>query len=131
MVKLRVTKVICPSCEGTGKFLSLAVLCMWCRGEKRIPTERAHRYARNLHAIADEGFICGDHDYEHKIKMEERAGAIYALTGRDPPWSRQTPSAGLVDRLGEVAEKSRKAGDAAVAQFGRDFTLGSEGRNDG
>jgi hypothetical protein len=93
---LRVTKVICPSCEGSGKFMSSPVLrCMWCRGETRLPVEDARRYADNLWMLAGGGFIAGDHDFDHKIQMEKRAEAVYALTGEKAPWLQpQPPSAG-------------------------------------
>jgi len=86
MLKARVIKVICPSCEGTGKFRSLNAPCMWCRGEKRLPTKKAHRYADNLFVIAGGGYICGDLDLDAKIEMEKRAEKIYALTGERAPW---------------------------------------------
>lgn len=87
MVKLHITKIICPSCEGSGEFRTLPGLaCMWCNGEKRLPVEKARRYADTIWMIAGGGFIAGDHDFDEKIKMETRAEAIYDLTGSKAPW---------------------------------------------
>lgn len=88
MAEARVTKIVCPSCEGTGKFGGglLNIPCMWCRGEIRIPVETAHRYADHIWMIAGGGFVCGDHDYEQKVDMERKAEGIYALTGNVAPW---------------------------------------------
>lgn len=84
---LRITKIVCPSCEGTGKFSSvLDVPCMWCRGNIRISVETGHRYADQLYMLAGGGFICGDHEYDDKVEMEKRAETIYSVTGHTPPW---------------------------------------------
>lgn len=86
-VKLRVTKIVCPSCSGTGKFSNtLAINCMWCHGETRVPVETAHRYANQLWILTSGGFIAGDHDFEHKVQMEGHAEQVYALTGHRAPW---------------------------------------------
>jgi hypothetical protein len=100
----RVTKIVCPSCEGTGKFGSVVmdIPCMWCRGEIRVPVETAHRYADNLWMIAGGGFVCGDHDYTHKIEMESKAAGIYALTGNAAPWG--PPSTGTAPHPADGGE---------------------------
>lgn len=87
MTKLRVTKIICPSCEGSGKFRGLDVRCMWCCGEKRLPVAQAHRYADQLYMIAGGGYVCGDHGLIQKVEMEARAEAVYAITGTKAPWT--------------------------------------------
>lgn len=86
MAMPRVTKIVCPSCKGTGKFTIPLVSCMWCRGDIRVPVSTAHSYADQLYMIAGGGYICGDHDYEHKAEMERRAEMIYSLTGHTAPW---------------------------------------------
>jgi len=92
MVEARVTKIVCPSCEGTGKFgvNLLNIPCMWCRGDKRIGVQLARRHADHIYMIAGGGFICGDHDHDHKVEMEQRAEKIYELTGEVAPW--RTPA---------------------------------------
>lgn len=88
MAEARITKVVCPPCKGTGKFGAglLNTPCMWCRGKIRISVDLARRHADHVYMIAGGGFICGDHDYEHKRKMEQEAERIYALTGGIAPW---------------------------------------------
>lgn len=84
---MRVTKFVCPSCEGSGQFKYLKDLpCMWCHGEKRIMTHRALHYAMSLWTIAGGGFVLGDHDEDTKLEMENRAEKIYELAGVIPPW---------------------------------------------
>lgn len=112
MADLRITKIVCPSCGGSGKFSTVIdIPCMWCRGEKRLATEKAHDYADNLFMLAGGGFIAGDHDFEHKVEMEKRAEKIYALTGCAPPWSSRRLVHGTIADLGGIAEKSLKVGD--------------------
>lgn len=89
----RITKIVCPSCEGTGKFGVNVAACMWCGGDIRIPVATARRYADHIYMIAGGGFVAGDHDYEHKVEMEQRAAKIYALTGEAAPWVRSTTRA--------------------------------------
>lgn len=87
MADLRITKIVCPSCEGSGKFSTVIdIPCMWCHGATRVPVEKARRYASVLWMIAGGGFIAGDHDFEHKVEMEKRAEKIYTLTGERAPW---------------------------------------------
>lgn len=93
MAEARITKIICPSCEGSGKFRSLDFACMWCGGAIRLPVARARHYADHIFMLAGGGFVAGDHDYEHKVEMEQRAEKIYALTGEAAPWVRSTTRA--------------------------------------
>lgn len=86
MTMVRVTKIICPSCEGTGQFRGMNIPCMWCRGETRVSVEVARQHADHIWMLAGGGFIAGDHDFDHKVAMEQKAEAIYDLTGATPPW---------------------------------------------
>lgn len=86
----RITKIICPSCEGSGIFSPvLTIPCMWCRGEKRLPVEEAIGYANNAYNIGGGGFICGDHDFDDMVRMEREAEAIYDLCEIPVPWQRR------------------------------------------
>lgn len=86
-VRIRVTKLLCPTCEGSGQFLADFV-CPSCRGERRISVDDAIRYADWTYVIAGGGYVAGDHDLDDMRRMEARAEAIYALVGRTPPWGR-------------------------------------------
>lgn len=89
MTRLRTTKVVCPSCEGSGKFsTAIDIPCMWCKGEKRLPVQRAQEYANHIYMIAGGGFVVGDHDYNHMVETERKAEAIYAFTGTPCPWQK-------------------------------------------
>lgn len=91
MSALRITKIVCPSCEGTGKFRGglLNIPCMWCRGAIRVDVEEARRYADHIWMIAGGGFVLGDHDYSTKVEMEKKAEFVYTLTGSKAPWLSQ------------------------------------------
>jgi len=86
VVSLRITKTLCPSCEGTGKFRSLDFPCMWCRGEKRLPVEKTKQYADQMWMLAGGGYIAGDHDLKEMREMEAKAEGIYELIGEKSPW---------------------------------------------
>lgn len=89
--RFRITKILCPSCEGSGRFSTvLNIACMWCKGEKRVPVEIAHRYADHIYMIAGGGYVLGDHDYKHMVETERRAEAIYDFTGTPVPWVKRT-----------------------------------------
>lgn len=92
MAEARITKIICPSCEGSGKFRSLDFACMWCGGAIRLPVARARHYADHIFMLAGGGFVAGDHDYGYKLELELRAEKIYALTGGVAPWRRPAPT---------------------------------------
>lgn len=89
-VKLKVTAIKCPSCEGSVLFFCIPftneVTCTWCNGAKRLPTEAAKRFAFNLHIIADGGFFAVDHDHQHRRHFEAKAEGIYHLIGEVPSW---------------------------------------------
>lgn len=95
MTPPRITKIICPCCEGSGMSRLLKLRCCWCLGARRVPVETAHRYAKLTWNLAGGGYIAGDHDIDTKLEMEKRAEAVYALTGIAPPWQqpnrRQAP----------------------------------------
>lgn len=87
MTAPRITKIICPCCEGGGRFpLLQGMRCLWCDGARRVPVSTAHSYANLTYNLAGGGFIAGDHEIDTKREMEKRAEAVYALTGIAPPW---------------------------------------------
>ncbi|ORE90954.1 hypothetical protein [Aurantimonas sp. 22II-16-19i] len=87
MAEVRITKIICGSCEGTGECRLLAPApCLWCKGARRLPTADALHYANTVYMLAGGGYIAGDHDLEVMRKMEAQAECIYALSGAVPPW---------------------------------------------
>jgi len=86
-MKARITKLVCPSCEGTGKFSLFGTFpCMWCEGLKRVDTTTAKRYADNIWTLAGGGYLAGDHDIKEKNEMEDRAHLVYSLIEEKPPW---------------------------------------------
>lgn len=87
MNKGRITKLVCPACEGTGATnLFVGYACFWCRGAKRLPVADALRYADNTFSLAGGGYLGGDHDLDEMRRMEDRARKIYALAEVAPPW---------------------------------------------
>jgi hypothetical protein len=89
MSQARVTKIICPSCKGSGKFSPVFdFACTWCKGATRVSVEDGRRYADNVYMLAGGGYIAGDHSHEDMLEMQNRAEQIYALTQMDPPWLR-------------------------------------------
>lgn len=91
----RVTKIICPSCEGSGILipknrLGREVKCVWCLGVKRLTVDRARYYADNLHSLAIGGYIAGDHDADHADRMKAKARAVCVLAQVDFPWTPKT-----------------------------------------
>lgn len=86
---MKITKLVCPSCEGSGLFGLFACYgtpCMWCCGDKRVPVKTALRYADHIWMIAGGGYVAGDHDLEHKQELEKRAEYIYSVAQQSPPW---------------------------------------------
>lgn len=82
----RVTKIVCPACEGTGIFDLLDTACMWCGGKKRLPTKEALRYADTIYCLSGGGYIDGDMSLAELRAEEKRAENIYALAGMKAPW---------------------------------------------
>jgi len=85
----RITKIICPSCGGTGVwdlFRSLGAVCNWCEGAKRLPVDRAIDYAEHVYTIAVGGYVAGDHDKSDADRMKAKAEAVYALCRQVPSW---------------------------------------------
>lgn len=86
----RVTKLVCPSCEGSGRFSPvMALKCMWCKGEKRIPVADALQYAQNAYVFAGGGFLNGDYSFDEMVERERKAERIYDLAGAQTPWQRR------------------------------------------
>jgi hypothetical protein len=83
-----VTKVSCPSCKGTGLFLSMDVPCLWCKGTKKLVASGAKRYADQTYMLAGGGYIDGSHDLADMRRMEAEAEGIYHAVGADPPWAK-------------------------------------------
>ena len=90
---LRISKIICPSCEGTGECDLFAgpwghVKCQWCKGARRLLVAEGIRYADQLYSLAIGGYICGDHDLEDADRMKAKAEAVCALAQQVPPWQK-------------------------------------------
>lgn len=82
----RVTKIVCPACEGSGVDKRLRSRCLWCEGATRMPTAKALTYANLIRSLAiidygDGG--CSDGELHAK---EKRAEDIYAMAGMKAPW---------------------------------------------
>ena len=94
MTRVRITKIICPSCNGTGQWATFStslmrpVACGWCKGEKRLPVHVACRYADDLYTIAVGGYVSGDHDIKDRDRMTGEAMAIFKIIGERPTWLR-------------------------------------------
>ncbi len=84
----RITKIICPSCEGSGEGL-LDYPCFWCKGTTRLPVADARRYADTTWTFAGGAYVIGDCSYDEMRKQEAKAERIYALTGAVPPWKQE------------------------------------------
>lgn len=84
----RVTKIICPSCSGTGvaPFLNGLLSCVWCDGKKRLSVDRSKRYADQLFNLSG-GYVLGDLDFDESREMIARAEAVYQAVGSLPPWT--------------------------------------------
>ncbi len=86
----RVVRMVCPCCCGSGSsdfvIRGAAFVCGWCRGDGRVQTATALRYADHLFIIAGGGFIAGDHDLADMREIEAQAEAVYALAQIAPPW---------------------------------------------
>lgn len=83
----RVTKIVCPSCEGTGvsPLLNGLLACTWCRGDKRLTVDRSKAYASQLYNLSF-GYVLGDLDFDESREMIARAEAVYRAVGFTPPW---------------------------------------------
>jgi hypothetical protein len=84
--------VTCPSCNGSGTFMSLEVPCLWCGGSRKVNHDRAAQYANQTYMLAGAGYYDGTHNLSDCWKMEAKAEAIYSRIGRTPPWRREHPT---------------------------------------
>lgn len=102
----RITKVICPSCGGTGVcdlFRGLPggdVRCNWCKGAKRLPVAEAINYAEFVYTIAVGGYVAGDHDKADADRMTDKAERVYALCQQVPSWKSASPVRSLSQGAG-------------------------------
>lgn len=94
---IRVTKIICPHCEGTGALnehagrpprLIRRSQCHVCNGYGRVRPADARQYADNLYTCAVGGYAVGDHDQKEKDRLTTKAMAVFRLLGEMPPWLR-------------------------------------------
>ncbi len=91
----KVTKLLCPSCEGSGTFLDIGTIkipCQWCGGTKRVKVDAAVRYAEWTYTIGIGGYVTGDHDWEDRERFVAKAERVYELLGKTPSW-KQTSTA--------------------------------------
>lgn len=88
MTTVRITKVLCPCCEGTGISPQLGFTCMWCGGRKRTSVDTALRYANQNYVLAGAGYIEGD-TLEALRANEAISEKIYAFVGKTPPWKEE------------------------------------------
>lgn len=86
----RITKMVCPGCEGSGKCWLFGT-CQLCAGTKRAPIKRALDHANHIYMLAGGGYICGDHSYDDMREMEAKAERVYALAESAPPWKEPRP----------------------------------------
>lgn len=77
----RISKIVCPSCTGTGSGDLFGGTCMWCDGRKRMPVRRVERWSEWIWLLAGGGYIAGDHDLEDRKRMEAEANAARRLAG--------------------------------------------------
>lgn len=86
----RVTKIICPSCHGSGRsWLFVQMQCGWCQGSKRMSADDAEAWAQWRNSLGRGGYLCGDHDLEDARRMEAEARTVFALLQRQPTWERE------------------------------------------
>lgn len=85
MTTVRITKVLCPCCKGTGISPQLGFTCMWCGGRNRVKPETALRYADQNYIISGGAYI-EDGDLEELREQEAYSERIYEILGKVPPW---------------------------------------------
>lgn len=88
-MSFRVTKIICPHCEGDGiDPSSRHGFCAVCLGGGRILPPVARNYADNLYTRATGGYAYGDTDQKEKDRLTKRAMDVFRLLREMPPWLR-------------------------------------------
>lgn len=85
----RITKILCPSCKGTGR--SFLGLCQWCDGAKRMPIGEVPNWAEWLFTLAVGGYIAGDHDYECMAGIKRHVDLVCRRAGVPTPDQRAAP----------------------------------------
>lgn len=81
MSSYRITKIVCPSCKGSGRSDLFDIRCTWCNGKKRVTVRGADHWSRTMWCIAGGGYIGGDHGLEDCRQMEAEANAARRLAG--------------------------------------------------
>lgn len=83
-VKVRITKVICPHCEGDPDYvppLCIFDSCNWCGGDLKLPVSMALQYATNLTVFGYGQYIESDISLAEYREMEAKAKQIRLLCG--------------------------------------------------
>lgn len=75
----RITKVVCPSCRGSGSSRLLGGHCLWCDGESRIDSETLEHWSQWLWTIAVGGYLADDHGLDECRLMQAEVNACRRL----------------------------------------------------
>ncbi|MGY6246217.1 hypothetical protein ACXIUS_01550 [Bosea thiooxidans] len=81
MSGFRITKIVCPSCKGSGRSDLFDIKCLWCRGAKRLSVADVDAWSAQVWVIAGGGYIAGDHSLADCRTMEAEANAARHLAG--------------------------------------------------
>lgn len=88
MTKLRVTRLICISCRGSGvDAVNTACPCWLCYGERKLPVGRALDAAERRYRLARGGLASGDYAADTAARLQRDAASVYAIAGLTPPWA--------------------------------------------
>lgn len=60
----KVTKILCPACEGSGDTLLPSLRCDWCRGSGRMPVSNVERWADREEWVASGAFVVDGGPFE-------------------------------------------------------------------
>lgn len=81
MAGYRITKIVCPSCKGSGRAGLFDISCLWCGGSKRLRVWDVDAWSQQVWVLAGGGYIAGDHSLEDCRAMEAEANAARRLAG--------------------------------------------------
>ncbi|MCF1452277.1 hypothetical protein ACQZ61_04185 [Agrobacterium vitis] len=84
-VKLRVTKICCPVCEGTGKLRLFNLDCSGCEGSGRMPTKGVKEYLELEEVFSAGRFIVDGGSADDRSNDIARMQKIAKLAGVRAP----------------------------------------------